>query len=452
MAGRLNIAITGIQDVYLTGSPEMSHFVNRFKRHTKFTTQTIEVPFNGDPERGKTNIAIVPTTAGDMISNISLKIYVDRDATSNVYDSFVKSNIDYIDLFMGKQHIDRLTTDYIMMYHKLRSKETEDNEILYRDSYNTESHFSSRVPLYLDLPFYFYKHPHLAIPVCAMYKHSLEIHIQMKKPIEFRTDYMPIDYSENLKISNMSLNVDYHYLSEIERNFFKTRPIEYIITQTQKTQRQIESSDIDKEHSFITKFKHPVREFFFFLQHDAWKNLTNRSNINEELDYANMKINNEILFTGNHRELSSKQFLNRYESPSDIVEEYLIWNRDSSHYNQTFIPLNDILTSNAVRNLPGTNLALQGMSGISRGLFKTFEVKNGLFYNHSLSMNPSKHEPSGELNMSRIVHQQFTFKFKTPDKNSIYSVWNDLYRSTFQLYAVNYNILVFEDGLCGLKY
>ena len=94
-----------------------------------------------------------------MISNISLKIYVDRDATSNVYDSFVKSNIDYIDLFMGKQHIDRLTTDYIMMYHKLRSKETEDNEILYRDSYNTESHFSSRVPLYLDLPFYFYKHP-----------------------------------------------------------------------------------------------------------------------------------------------------------------------------------------------------------------------------------------------------------------------------------------------------
>lgn len=165
-----------------------------------------------------------------------------------------------------------------------------------------------------------------------------------------------------------------------------------------------------------------------------------------------MKINNETLFTGNHTELSSKQFLNGYKSPSDIVEEYLIWNRDSSHYNQTFIPLNDILTSNAVRNLPGTNLALPGLSGISRGLFKTFKVKNGLFYNHSLSMNPSKHEPSGELNMSRIVHQQFTFKFKTPDTNSIYSVWNDLYRSTFQLYAVNYNILVFEDGLCGLKY
>ncbi len=67
-------------------------------------------------------------------------------------------------------------------------------------------------------------------------------------------------------------------------------------------------------------------------------------------------------------------------------------------------------------------------------------------------MDASDGEPYGKLNMSRNIHQQFTFKFKTPDPNSIYSVWNNLYRSTLSLYAVNYNIIVFNDGLCGLKY
>jgi hypothetical protein len=194
--------------------------------------------------------------------------------------------------------------------------------------------------------------------------------------------------------------------------------------------------------------KNPVREFMFFLQHNAWENLTNRGNINEELDYANFKINNETLFTGEHLELSSEQFLKRYKSPSDIVEEELIWHRDPRFYNQTFIPLNDILSLDAVRNLPGQG----GGSKTTLGWFKTFKVKNGLFYVYSLGMDASNGEPSGQLNMSRIIHQQFTFKFKTPDPNSIYSVWNNLYRSTLSLYAVNYNIIVFNDGLCGLKY
>lgn len=448
MAGRSDIVITGLQDVFLTGCPQMSYFLNRFKRHTKFTTQTLEMPFNGEPDRGKTIIAPISTTAGDMISNMTLKIFIDRDITANVYDSFVKSTIDYIDLFIGKQHIDRLTTDYISMYLKLRSSETDDLNILYRDSYNVNSHFSTKIPLYLDLPFYFYRNPHLAIPICAMTKHSLEVQVKMKDPITFQSDYMPTDYSEELKIARISLNVDYHHLMEMERNFFKTRPLEYIITQTQRVRKVIDSSDIDKEHTFMCEFKHPVREFIFFLRHDAWENLTNRGNIYEELDYANMKINNEVLFAGDHNDLSSDQFLKRYKAPSDIVEESLIWHRRSTFYNQTFIPLNDILSFDAVRSLPGPG----GQDESTLGWFKTFKVKNGLFYVYSLGMDSSNGEPSGHINMSRIIHQQFTFKFKTPDSNSIYSVWNNLYNSTLNLYAVNYNILSFESGLCGLKY
>jgi hypothetical protein len=232
---------------------------------------------------------------------------------------------------------------------------------------------------------------------------------------------------------------------EMERNFFKTRPIEYIITQTQKAKKEIKSSDIDKEHTFMCNFKHPVREFLFFLRHDAWEKLTNRGNINEELDYANLRINREILFDGSHVDLSSDQFLKRYKAPSDIIEEELIWHRNSNYYNKTFVPLNDILTLEAVRDMSVNGEA-------SLGFFKRFKVKNGLFYAYALGLNHLNGEPSGHLNMSRIIHQQFTFKFKTPDTNSIYSVWNSLHDATFTIYAVSNNILTFEGGLSGLKY
>ena len=79
MAGRFDIVVTGIQDIYLTGNPQMSYFLNRFKRHTKFTTQVFEMPFNGVPERGNVLIAPISTTSGDMISNMTLKIFVDRN-------------------------------------------------------------------------------------------------------------------------------------------------------------------------------------------------------------------------------------------------------------------------------------------------------------------------------------------------------------------------------------
>jgi hypothetical protein len=445
MAGRSDIIVTGLQDIYLTGQPQMSYFMNRFKQHTKFTTQTLEMPFNGEPDRGKTIIAPISTTSGDMISNMTLKIFVSDNITTNVYDSFIKSTIEYIDLFIGKQHIDRLDTEYISMYMKLRSSETGDLNILYRDSYNVNSHFSKDIPLYLDLPFYFYKKPHLAIPLCAMHKHSLEVHVKLREPVTFQNEYMPVDYSNILTIRKISLNVDYHHLMEMERNFFKTRPIEYIITQTQKAKKEIKSSDIDKEHTFMCNFKHPVREFLFFLRHDAWEKLTNRGNINEELDYANLRINREILFDGSHVDLSSDQFLKRYKAPSDIIEEELIWHRNSNYYNKTFVPLNDILTLEAVRDMSVNGEA-------SLGFFKRFKVKNGLFYAYALGLNHLNGEPSGHLNMSRIIHQQFTFKFKTPDTNSIYSVWNSLHNATFTIYAVSNNILTFEGGLSGLKY
>ena len=68
MAGRFDTVVTGLQDMYLTGNPQMSYFLTRFSRYTKFTTQTLEMPFNGGPVRGQELSCPVSTSSGDMIS------------------------------------------------------------------------------------------------------------------------------------------------------------------------------------------------------------------------------------------------------------------------------------------------------------------------------------------------------------------------------------------------
>ena len=59
MSGKLSLATRGIQDRWLTEQPQYSHFISRFRRHTKFAFEQVEVPFERFNEPG--------SDAGDLI-------------------------------------------------------------------------------------------------------------------------------------------------------------------------------------------------------------------------------------------------------------------------------------------------------------------------------------------------------------------------------------------------
>ena len=73
MAGRLNLAITGIQDQWLTGEPEFSYFLMNFRRHTKFSIESIETPFDGDVDYDATVECRIPKNKGDLIRSMMIK-------------------------------------------------------------------------------------------------------------------------------------------------------------------------------------------------------------------------------------------------------------------------------------------------------------------------------------------------------------------------------------------
>ena len=83
MAGRINLAITGAQDQWLTSEPEFSHFLMNYKRHTKFSTENVEIPFDGDPNYDTSIECRIPDNKGDLVRSMMLKFTLPHPVTPN---------------------------------------------------------------------------------------------------------------------------------------------------------------------------------------------------------------------------------------------------------------------------------------------------------------------------------------------------------------------------------
>jgi len=486
MAGRLNLAITGIQDQWLTGEPEFSYFLMNFKRHTKFSTEAIETPFDGDIDYDAVVESRIPKNKGDLIRSTMLKFtlpkpttpdksfavtaadgkyfidgvsqdtltlyegatytfnvnasshpfylsetingtrnggsayetgvtgggaqvgtvtfVVPRNAPSTLYyycsahsnmggqinvktlryrESIGAQLIEYADLVIGGQTIERITGDYIYMYDQIHSNKDDIDQTLY---------FLTGHGNYIDvtydwdynvfLPFYFFRNPSLAIPVCALTKQQVEVHIKFKKLKDVTVTYTrtggalsdpPSVISSSIKV--VSLVTDFFFITDDEKSFLLTRPIEYVITQVQLSQFKF-NAGISKKSGMLN-FKNPVKEMFFVaVSDDVYKY--------EPLKQVTMKFNNNTIIDADNLMLSYEQPLKYYT----------------------------------------------GTTGNNFGVY-------------SFSMKPETYYPTGQVNMSRIAHNLIEIELDSPDASFGHKVY---------VYAVNYNILRIHSGLGGLKF
>ena len=486
MAGRLNLAITGIQDQWLTGEPEFSYFLMNFRRHTKFSIESIETPFDGDVDYDASVECRIPKNKGDLIRSTMLKFTLPKPTTpdksftvtaaggqyfidgtpkatltlyegttytfnvnasghpfrfsltpdgrhnggseyqtgvtgggtevgtltfvvpagapSTLYyycdvhngmggqinvktlryrDSIGAQIIDHADLVIGGQTIERITGDYIYMYDQIHSNKDDIDQTLY---------FLTGHGNYIDvaydwdysvlLPFYFFRNPSLAIPVCALTKQLVEVRIKFKKIEDVTVSYARTggDVSEppssvSSFIKNVSLVTDFFFITEDEKNFLLTRPIEYVITQLQMSQFKFKPGESKK--SGMLNFKNPVKEMFFLaVSDDVYKY--------EPIKQVTMKFNNNIIIDADNLMLSYEQPLKYYT----------------------------------------------GVTGNNFGVY-------------SFSLKPETYYPTGQVNMSRIAHNLIDIELDTPDASFGHKVY---------VYAVNYNVLRISSGLGGLKF
>ena len=122
--------------------------------------------------------------------------------------------IEYADLVIGGQTIERITGDYIYMYDQIHSNKDDIDQTLY---------FLTGHGNYIDvtydwdynvfLPFYFFRNPSLAIPVCALTKQQVEVHIKFKKLKDVTVTYTRTGGALSDPPSDLSLHLSKWFLS-----------------------------------------------------------------------------------------------------------------------------------------------------------------------------------------------------------------------------------------------
>jgi hypothetical protein len=86
------------------------------------------------------------------------------------------------------------------------------------------------------------------------------------------------------------------------------------------------------------------------------------------------------------------------------------------------------------------------------------DIGESPFGMYSFSLDPGSSDPTGQLNMSRIIHQKFTIEFReqdryvNPNDNTLVVRGYSTEETQVRVYAINYNILSFDSGLAGLKF
>ena len=405
MAGRLRLAATGVQDEWLTGEPQFSYFLTKFKRHSKFSFDFIESQFNGDIDFDSTITCRIPGDKGDLVKNLTLKITLqdptpDGGTNNNIWcPSVITHLIEHADLLIGGQLIERITGEYIYMHQQLYNTSDDIDQTLYflNGHGNILSYASgTNYTYFLELPFYFYRNPSLAIPTCALTKQVVEVRIKTRPLSELI--FGGPQGGEIASIPKFSMDTEFIYVSPDESNFLKSRPLDYLITQVQMSKFKMKSGYTTK--SVMLNFKHPVKELFFVSQSDvSFQN--NYPNEYNTITNAELRFNNEVVFNQNTKFLAYEQSLKHHVN---------------SPYSGTIAP------------------------GGQFGNTKFGPAKFGMY---SFSLKPEVYYPTGQVNMSRIAHKLLKItidpKFVASDSDT-------------RIYAVNYNILRINSGLAGLKF
>lgn len=232
---------------------------------------TINVPFRVSNTAAQYSISLTTngsTAAPNIFSNTFLAVY---PLSSNVavplsysyYDSVGTLAIRSAELKIGGQSIETLTGEYIELWNDLNVPyENQPALKLLTGKGDDETQILTARTYYINLPFYFYGHPELSVPLASLERQDMEIHVT------FNT------FSNLTSITGVvnptldaTIITEYVYLSDPEINWFRSHRVDQVITQCQYASFTLPPNFTTGV--FVLDFKNPIREMFFVIQADG---------------------------------------------------------------------------------------------------------------------------------------------------------------------------------------
>jgi len=438
MAGRVQLETSGPQDAFFTDDPEYTYFIKNFQKHTNFAPFFVDLDVEGEVEFGNTIRCTIPQNQGDLLKTVSMKVElssIQQNLVNNIegigyVESIGHAMIEYVEILIGGQVIQRIPSDFLAIYSDNYVTQTKQHNLakligkppLELSGTNVSTVqiagylglATSDTKYFIDIPFYFYNNPELAVPLCAITGQEIEIVIKLRELKDCVWGYDTTDPANNNSIfylgdsvqtkgliKSLKLTTEMVSLDEEEKQMLLSKKIDYIITQIQESKSIIPqdsdvSSIVDVKHKL--KFKNPVKELFFIIQR-LRKVVGGHFVTNFDYD------SNYQLYNGEYVNYEHLQNLEMQLDDSVILDK---------------------VTGNVI-NLR----AIQ--SGIHHSRTQLFRR----YYSYSFALEPERWYPTGQRNFSLIKEQDLKLKI-LPDS---------LAKRELRVLGLSYNILRVENGI-----
>ena len=310
--GLMQLVAYGAQDVFLTGTPEITFWKVSYRRHTNFAMESIEQTFSGQADFGR-RVTCTLSRNGDLAYRTYLQVtlpQIDQDmkgATGAVYarwlDFIGEQLVAQVEVEIGGQRIDRQYGDWMHIWNQVTlSKEQQAGYYKMignttQLTYITDPGFANvsgpcaaaggpaqvcaprnalpETTLYVPLQFWFCRNPGLALPLIALQYHEVKINIDFRpigeclwavKSLVKDSGTQSVSQAYQQSLVAASLYVDYIFLDTDERRKMAQNPHEYLIEQVQFTGDESVGSSSNK---IKLNFNHPCKELVWVVQPDA---------------------------------------------------------------------------------------------------------------------------------------------------------------------------------------
>ena len=253
----MRLAVTGYQDTFLTGTPELSYYQKVFTDRAGYTSENLRLAFNSDIRFGGSSICTIDNDTCDIITGFFLNFSYAN--TQTVPQDAGHAFIERAELLVGGQSIVSLTGEYMAVISDLTDSQRTRNSndtLLVRNvsptSYGTSAPSKNFI---VELPF-FGKGYENAFPLLALNRHTIDLRLVLRNQTELGSVTLP----------NIEVNLQAAYLSEEHRQFFLGKQMDYVIRQTQLA--RVTVGDLNQIR-FKTEFENPVKEFVLVVQNDS---------------------------------------------------------------------------------------------------------------------------------------------------------------------------------------
>lgn len=484
--GLLQLVAHGAQDAYLTGNPQITFWKGLFKRHTNFAMEPFRINLTGMPMWGQKQSATLGRHA-DLAYSTYLSIVLPTiDTTKSGSPTILWNNeqgrlgynlLDYVEIEVGGQLIDRLYSEWLYLWDTLSSDYNTSfklNQLVGAGlssgyaSFPSSTSCTTGAPtgrqsqpnvVYVPLPFFYTKNPGAALPLIALQYHEVKINITWNKSQFVGTSSAAPSGVNAISTlvappapTSVALYVDYIYLDVDERRRMAQESHEYLIEQVQFNEDKGVSASSNR---IDLTFNHPVKELVWVVQPERYTNCKIAEPIKSLAVDATVGVPRP---TAGRLSPFTYTYLNQAASTSGttgsahtqpIYEQWLQINgqdRMDRRYGDYFNKVQTFQHHSGTTKPVGFDpTAHQGRQGsIAAGVPSTQQA----IYSYSFALKPEEQQPSGTCNFSRIdtativMNMSGDYIMDETTDNS----WN------VRVYATNYNILRIMSGMAGLAY